>query len=111
MKIKMIRAILIIFIVAVCTFITRVFPFVLFGRTKRIPKIIQYLGAILPSAIMITLIIYCLKDSLLILSSTLFANLISIGVVVLLHIWKKNTLLSIGAGTFLYMLFVQFILV
>ena len=55
------RAILIILVVAVCTFATRVLPFLFFGGNRGVPRAVNYLGKILPPAIMATLVIYCLK--------------------------------------------------
>ena len=55
------ESIIIIAVVAVLTFLTRAFPFVLFGRNKKVPDIIQYLGKILPPAIIATLVVYCVK--------------------------------------------------
>ena len=55
------------------------------------------------------LVVYCLKG----VSFTAFPfgipEFLGCAVVTLLHIWKRNTLLSIGAGTVCYMLLVQFV--
>lgn len=103
-------ALLIIAVVALCTFFTRVLPFLLFGGKKEVPAAVRYLGKILPPAIMATLIIYCLKG----IHPTQFpdgvAELISILLVILLHRWKKNALLSIGVGTACYMILIQTVL-
>ena len=57
------RALIIILLVAVCTLITRLIPFVLFGGKRQVPKAVEYLGQILPPAIMATLVVYCLKGA------------------------------------------------
>lgn len=88
------------------TMTTRFLPFLLFPDHKKPPRYITYLGTVLPFAVMGLLIVYCLKDAF---SAGYFAlpELIAIGVVVLLHKWRKNTLLSIGVGTAFYMILVQ----
>lgn len=101
------ESIIIIAVVAVLTFLTRAFPFVLFGRNKKVPDIIQYLGKILPPAIIATLVVYCVKNVNFYNFPSGFAEMISIAVVVILHLWKRNNLLSIGVGTAVYMILVQ----
>ena len=101
----------IIGVVAVCTIITRVLPFLIFGRHKEIPKLVQYLGGYLPPAIMATLVIYCLKSVELLKGNHGIPELLSVFLVAILHVWRKNTLLSIGAGTVCYMLLVQMVFV
>lgn len=92
---------------AVCTFATRAIPFLLFGRSERPPELVRYLGKMLPPAVMSVLIIYCLKDVDFTSISQVVPQLISIAVVVLLHLWKRNNLISIGVGTICYMLLIQ----
>lgn len=99
----------IILVIAVCTFATRVFPFVLFGRSHQPTPIIQYLGKILPSAVIAILIIYCLKSVSFSHSAAFAPQFIGVAVVVALHVWKRNNLLSIGLGTICYMIMVQFL--
>lgn len=101
------HGIAIIIVVALCTFLTRVLPFWLFGGTKELPLTVQYLGKVLPPAIMIILVIYCLKTVNIFAGNRGIPEFLAIGLVAALHIWKKNTLLSIGAGTAFYMLLVQ----
>lgn len=101
------HGIAIIIVVALCTFLTRVLPFWLFGGKKELPLTVQYLGKVLPPAIMIILVIYCLKTVNIFAGNKGIPEFLAIGLVAALHIWKKNTLLSIGAGTAFYMLLVQ----
>lgn len=101
------QAVLVILTASVCTILTRVAPFLLFGRKKEVPGIIRYLGTILPSAIMATLIVYCLRNSVSIQPLRGIPEIISIIVVVLLHSWKRNTLLSIAGGTIIYMTLIR----
>lgn len=103
------RALVIVLIVAVCTLITRLIPFVLFGGKREMPKSVEYLGQILPSAIMATLVVYCLKGADLFSASHGIPEFASVAVTALLHAWKRNVLLSIAAGTICYMFLVQVI--
>ena len=98
-------------VAALCTFATRLVPFALFGGKKEVPATITYLGKVLPPAIIATLIIYCIRSVDFTASPHGAAEIIAIVVTALLHIWKKNTLISIGGGTILYMFLVQFVFV
>jgi len=84
-------------------------PFLIFGNGKQPPAIITYLGKVLPFAIMGMLVVYCMKDVAFTAAPFGAPEAIGCVVVALLHIWKRNTLLSIGAGTVIYMLLVQFL--
>lgn len=94
-------------VAAVCTFATRLVPFAIFGGKKEVPDAINKLGKILPAAIIATLIIYCLKDVSFVSGSHGAPEIIAIAVTAILHIWKRNTLLSIGGGTICYMFLIQ----
>lgn len=96
-----------IVICALCTQITRWLPFVLFGGKKEVPKLVRYLGTVLPAAIMAVLVVYCLKSVTPLAYPYGLPELISAAVVVSLHLWKGNTLASISLGTICYMLLVQ----
>ncbi|MDD6182146.1 MAG: branched-chain amino acid transporter permease [Lachnospiraceae bacterium] len=91
------------------TMMTRFLPFLLFPADKPTPKYVQYLGKVLPAAVFGLLVIYCLKDVNIFTGSHGIPELIAIGVVVLLHLWKKQMLLSIAGGTICYMLLVQLV--
>lgn len=100
------QRILTILAVVLGTMLTRFLPFLIFPENKTPPKSITYLGTVLPSAVIGLLVIYCLKDAV----STAYhgiPELISIIFIVILHKWKKNTLLSIAGGTIVYMLLIQ----
>ena len=100
---------LIIVVTALVTMVLRFLPFLIFGENRKTPPIIAYLGQVLPYAIMGMLVVYCLKDIHLTSSPFGIPEVIGCSLVALLHFWKRNTLLSIGAGTVCYMLLVQFI--
>ena len=98
--------------IAVCALVTaglRFFPFLIFGENRKTPPVIAYLGQVLPFAIMGMLVVYCLKDVSFICAPFGIPEAIGCAVVAGLHVWKRNTLLSIGAGTVVYMLLVQFL--
>ncbi len=99
-------------LVAVAALVTtglRFLPFLIFRENRKTPPIIEYLGKVLPFAIMGMLVIYCLKDVSLVSPGGWLPQLIGCAIVAGLHLWKRNTLLSIGAGTVCYMLLVQFV--
>ncbi len=96
-------------IVVLGTMLTRFLPFLLFPAGRPTPKYIQYLGKVLPAAVFGLLIIYCLRNVNLLAGSHGIPELISILVVVALHRWKRQMLLSIAGGTVCYMLLVQLI--
>ena len=96
-------------VVALGTMLTRFLPFLVFPEGKPTPKYVQYIGKALPSAVFGLLVIYCLKNVSLFAGSHGLPELIAVAVVVLLHLWKRQMLLSIAAGTVCYMLLVQLI--
>lgn len=97
--------------IAICslgTMLTRFLPFLIF-RGGKAPRYIQYLGKALPAAIFSMLVVYCLKDISLLSGSFGLPEGIGIIIVIALHLWKRNMLLSIAAGTIGYMLLVQLV--
>lgn len=101
--------ILLIVVVALVTMLTRFLPFLIFGEKRKTPQIITYLGKVLPFAIMGMLVVYCLKDVNFLQKPFGAPELIGIAITAALHIWRRNSLLSIGVGTVCYMLLVQFV--
>lgn len=101
--------VLLIIVAVLVTMATRFLPFLIFGEKRKTPPIIEYLGTVLPCAIMGMLVVYCLKDVSFLRSSFGLPELIACAVVAVLHIWKRNSLLSIGGGTVCYMLLVQLV--
>ena len=102
-------AFLIVAVVAGVTALLRFLPFWVFDGKRTVPKWIQHLGAMLPYSIMAMLVVYCLKDVSFAAFSGWLPAAISVVAVVLLHIWKRNTLLSIIGGTVCYMLLFRFL--
>ncbi len=95
--------------VIIGTMLTRFLPFLLFPAGKPTPKYVQYLGKVLPAAVFGMLVIYCLKNVSVFEGSRGIPELIGIAVVVALHRWKRQMLLSIAGGTVCYMLLVQMV--
>lgn len=91
------------------TMLTRFLPFAIFSSKKPTPAYIQYLGNALPSAIFAMLVVYSLKNVNILSGSHGFPELIAIVLVCLLHLWKRQMLLSIAGGTIAYMLLIQFV--
>lgn len=100
-----------ILIIAGITFAIRVAPFVLFGNKKATPKYIAYIGNYLPPAVMSMLIIYCLRNVDVLNFPFGLPEAIGIITVAVLHIWKRNNLISILAGTAIYMIGIQFVFI
>lgn len=91
------------------TVLTRFIPFLVFPAGKPTPRYIQYLGKVLPAAVFGLLVVYCLRNVDLFAGSHDIPEFLAILVVVVLHLWKRQMLLSIAGGTVCYMLLVQFI--
>jgi branched-subunit amino acid transport protein AzlD len=103
-----IHAVWIVVVVSVVTISLRFLPFLLFGG-KETPEFIVYLGRILPYAIMGMLIVYCLKGITFLKAPYGIPECAASILVIGLHIWKRNTLISIIGGTICYMLLIQLI--
>ncbi|MBQ1263987.1 MAG: AzlD domain-containing protein [Oscillospiraceae bacterium] len=96
-------------VIALVTAALRFLPFVVFGNNRKIPKIIEKLGRVLPFAIMGMLVVYCLKGIRFTSVSNFLPPLIACAVVCGLYIWKRNTLISIVCGTVCHMILVQLV--
>lgn len=103
------HSILMIVVITLVTMSTRFLPFLVFGENRKTPKLITYLGEVLPFAIMGMLVIYCMKDVAFLSAPYGVPEILGCAFVALLHLWKRNSLLSIGVGTVFYMLLVQLI--
>ena len=91
------------------TAVTRFLPFLLFPAGRPTPKYVQYLGKVLPAAVFGLLVVYSLKDVSILTGSHGIPELISIVLVIVLHVWKRQMLLSIAGGTVCYMLLMQMV--
>lgn len=91
------------------TVITRFLPFIIFPAGKPTPKYIQYLGKVIPGAIFGLLVVYALRNTDILTGSHGLPEVIAIGIIILVHVWRRNMLISIASGTISYMLLVQFV--
>ncbi len=96
-----------ILVIAAVTMVLRFLPFWVFQDPDRRPPLITYLGTVLPYGVMGMLVIYCLKNVSFLAPPHGLPELIAIAAVVLLHLWKRSTLVSIFGGTAIYMVLVQ----
>ncbi|HCK25320.1 MAG TPA: branched-chain amino acid transporter AzlD [Bacteroides graminisolvens] len=94
-------------VMAIAVIATRFLPFLIFTSRERTPHFVRFLGKYLASAVFGMLIIYCMKDVQLSESNHAIPQLLGILVCVVLHLWRKNMLLTIAGGTLFYMLLVQ----
>ena len=105
------QSLIIIAAVALGTVVTRFLPFLLFPDNKKTPKYVLYLGEVLPFAAIGLLIVYCLKNVSAVAAPYGIPEALAIGCIVVLHLVKNSTLLSIGGGTVIYMALIQFVFV
>jgi branched-subunit amino acid transport protein AzlD len=102
------HAVLMVAVIALVTIALRFLPFLLLGR-RETPKFIAYLGKVLPFSIMGMLVVYCLRHISFAALNTFLPEVLACALVIGVHVWKRNTLLSILSGTILYMVLVQMI--
>ena len=107
MRLDTIHSLIIVAMVALATQITRWTPFLLFSGDKKLPKVVEDLGRLLPPAMMGLLVVYSLRSTDLLGGSHGIPE--AVAVTALLHLWRRNTLLSILVGTVCYMLLVQLV--
>lgn len=96
-----------ILVMALVTALLRFLPFLVFRNGDKRPAVITYLGTVLPYGVMGMLVVYCLKNVSLLAAPYGLPEFLAVAAVVGLHIWKRNTLLSIFGGTAFYMTLVQ----
>ncbi len=96
-------------VIALVTAALRFLPFVIWGKGRKTPKIIEKLGRLLPFAIMGMLVVYCLKGVSFTSAAGFLPSLIACVFVGVVYVWKRNTLASIVSGTVCYMILVQMV--
>ena len=96
-------------VIVLVTMLTRFLPFLILSGKKETPAVVSYLGKVLPYAVMAMLVVYCLRGLDFSTPGKYLPELLCTALVAGLHIWKRNTLLSIGVGTVAYMLLVQLV--
>ena len=101
------HAMLIILVMGLMTLATRIIPVMIFGRGKRIPDYIMYLGKVVPYTAMGLLIVYCLKDVSVFEAPHALPEIIALSIVIGTYLWRRNTIFSVVVGTAAYMVMVQ----
>ncbi len=91
------------------TMLTRFLPFIIFNENRKTPEFIQYIGKYLPAAVFGMLVIYSLKNVNILQGSHGIPEIISIAVTIVLHLWKRQMLISIAGGTVCYMFLLHFL--
>ena len=91
------------------TVITRFLPFIIFPSGKTTPKYIQYLGKVIPGSIFGLLVVYALRNTNVLSGSHGIPEAVAIGIIIVLHLWKRNMLISIAGVTISYMLLIQLV--
>ena len=103
------QQIIIIACVVLGTLTTRFLPFIIFSSDKETPRYIKYLGYMLPPAVFGLLVVYALHEVEVTRISGFLPEMLAVGLIIILHYWKKSMLLSIAGGTIFYMVLVQMV--
>jgi branched-subunit amino acid transport protein AzlD len=85
----------------------RLLPFLVFKDEESVPRIVRYIGKYLPPAIITGIVVYCFKDIAFTVFPHGFNEIFSAAIVAALHLWRRNTLLSVFGGTFAYMMLIR----
>lgn len=101
------QQLLTIAVIALGTMATRFLPFLVFPAGKETPGLVKKLGDLLPGAVFSLLVVYCLKNVDLLSGTHGIPEAIAITAITVVHLWKRNTLISIATGTLVYMMLVQ----
>lgn len=100
-------SLLVIFAAGITVFLTRAIAFIFFPDPSKMPERIFYLGQVLPFSVMGLLIVYCLRHISFLEGSRGMPEMLAVGFVVLVHLWKRNSVLSMVGGTVVYMALLQ----
>ena len=106
-----VHSLLIVAVMAVFTALTRFLPFLAFPEGRKRPRVITYLGTVLPYALIGMLVVYCFKSVSVFAYPYCIPELLAVVLVAALHIWKRNTLISVFGGVIFYMVIVQYVFV
>lgn len=104
-----VHALLQVLVMAAVIAFTRFLPFLAFPEGRSRPKVITYLGGVLPYAIIGMLVVYCFKGASFIAYPYALPELIAAAFVVGMHVWLRNTLISVFGGVAVYMVLVQLV--
>lgn len=103
------HSLLLVLVMAVFTALTRFLPFIAFPEGRKKPQVIIYLGKVLPYALIGMLVVYCFKGVSVVTAPFGIPEILAAVLVAVLHIWKRNTLISVFSGVIFYMVLVQFV--
>jgi branched-subunit amino acid transport protein AzlD len=98
-----------VLVIILATVIMRFLPFILFPDNKPTPKFIHYLGTVLPAAVFGLLMVYALKNVSILQGSHGIPELIGVLCAGILHWIWRNSFISIGVATVLYMVLIRII--
>ena len=104
-----VQALMTVFICAAVTVLIRASAFLLFPAGRQAPAFITWLSKQLPRAVMAMLLVYCLKDVSFTAVPAWVPTLAAVAVTAILHLWKRQMMLSIAGGTALYMVLIRLI--
>lgn len=107
MQLTTLEVLVVLFALVFGTLLTRLLAFVLFPENRRQPQVISFLSLTIPAAMMGLLVVFCLKSTTVLSYPYGLPELISVALIVALHLWRRNVLLSIAVGTLMYMFLVQ----
>lgn len=106
-----VHSLLIVAVMAFFTALLRFLPFLAFPEGRKRPKVITYLGTVLPYALIGMLVVYCFKSVSVFEYPHSIPELLASVLVAVLHIWKRNTLISVFGGVIFYMALVQLVFI
>lgn len=109
MTLTPVQSLIIMVMIALGAQISRFLPFLAFSGKKELPEFVKYLGRVLPPALMGLIVVYCFKNTEILTGNHGIPELIASLVVILTFKWKENLLISVGGGTAVYMLLLQFV--
>ena len=117
------KVLIAVFISALIIFLERGFPFFLFSK-RQPPAIIRFIEKYIPPMVMAALVCYCLKDISFVTTALtgsagatapastanlagFIPSLAGLAVTITLHLWRRNSLISIFGGTAVYMVLIR----
>lgn len=109
MTLTAVQTLVMIAAVAAGCMLSRFLPFVLFPEHKPVPPLVEQLGKFLPAAMMGLLVVFCFRNLSFTTAPHGLPELIALVVLVLLHLWRRQMLLTIGGATLVYMILVQLV--
>lgn len=104
------QQVLTIAVMAAAVMLTRFIPFLVFPSRERTPRFVLFLGKYLGAAVFGMLVVYCLKDVSFLSGNHGWPEMAGILATVGVHLWRRDMMLSMAAGTVTYMLIIQYLI-